>query len=101
MEYYTSGRWVVKEGCEEEFVEAWEEFARWSAENFEGASWARLGQQRDNPQHFLSLGSWLDDAEIEAWRAHPEFGRHMTRMEAMLADAEVATFNLRASAGTD
>ena len=101
MEHYTSGRWSVKEGREEEFVEAWEEFARWSVENIEGARWARFVQHKDDPSQLLSLGAWEDDAAIEAWRSDPGFSKRIGNMQELLADSEVATFTLRASAGTD
>jgi hypothetical protein len=34
---YSSGEWLVREGSEEEFIEAWTTFIEWSLDNAEGA----------------------------------------------------------------
>ncbi|GAC1440260.1 MAG: hypothetical protein NVSMB51_19350 [Solirubrobacteraceae bacterium] len=55
---YTCGRWTVRTGRKEAFVEAWNELAVWTTAEVPGASWATLLQDRDQDQRnrFLSFG---------------------------------------------
>jgi hypothetical protein len=64
---WTSGRWVVRDGLEEDFTVAWGEFARWSVEEFPGGR-AWLLRDRDDPSVFVSVGPWPDDDVIQMWR---------------------------------
>ncbi len=41
---FTHGRWVVKDGMEEEFIQLWDDLADWTAELVVGNSWAVLLQ---------------------------------------------------------
>jgi hypothetical protein len=53
---YTLGEWIARPGQEGEFVEAWREFAEWTMANVSGSAWAKLVQDRDAPQRFVSFG---------------------------------------------
>jgi heme-degrading monooxygenase HmoA len=70
---YTSGDWTVKAGSEETFVGRWTEFVTWSKQNASGAGSFTLLRDAKEPQHFVSFGSWRDDASVQAWRERPEF----------------------------
>lgn len=68
---YTVGVWMVKAGNEDAFIRAWAAFARWTVDNVPGAREARLLQDMDRPQWFISLGPWDDADSIDAWRQRP------------------------------
>jgi heme-degrading monooxygenase HmoA len=70
---YSSGNWLVQQGNEEDFIARWTTFAEWSLENAPGAEAIVLVQDSDNPRHFLSLGAWVDEEAISAWRQMPTF----------------------------
>jgi quinol monooxygenase YgiN len=71
---YSSGEWLVREGSEEEFIEAWTNFIEWSLEHAPGAESFVLARSTEKPRKFLSLGTW---ERQETWREMP-------RMQVML-----------------
>jgi quinol monooxygenase YgiN len=98
-ELYTCGIWIVKPGREDEFVAAWEELARWTAEHIPGAGWATLVQQEDQPNRFLTFGPWESVEAIDAWRASEGFQDGVKRIRALLEDFQPGTFRRRAGVG--
>ena len=97
--HYTSGRWVVQEGNEEEFVSRWRAFTEWAAREADGAGHFTLLQQKDAPTHFISFGSWSGAEEIAAWRASEEFARHMGSCRELCDDFQPTDHTLAATAG--
>ena len=69
---YTSGIWVAKPGEEDEFVAAWEEFARW-ASTHDGAGTLRLVRDREQTNRFSSFAPWESVDAIQAWKGSDEF----------------------------
>jgi hypothetical protein len=59
-QFYTQGRWVVKEAQQERFQAAWQELAEWTSANVTGAlgGEARLLQYLDDPRRLHSFGPW-------------------------------------------
>ena len=94
-ELYTSGRWTVVPGREEEFVTAWREMAQWTSAEIPGNSWATLLQDHEEPNVFLSLGPWESAEAIAAWRESPGFKEHVGRIRGMLEDFEPGVFDCR------
>ena len=72
---YTAGIWTVKPGREEEFKNAWVEFAKWSFKNAPGGISVELLRSTDDPKVFITVGPWKDAQSVAAWRAMPEFRR--------------------------
>jgi heme-degrading monooxygenase HmoA len=70
---YTCGFWKVKPGHTDTFIQAWGDFARWSAENHPGVGQGRLLQDADKSDEFLSFGPWQSEDHIQAWRDSVEF----------------------------
>ncbi len=70
-EAYTSGRWLVKAGSENDCIERWTAFTRWSLDNAPGAESFVLVRSTEEPRRFLSLGAWESQAAQEAWREMP------------------------------
>ena len=89
---WTSGTWTVKPGSEDAFVEAWTEFATWSAGEFP-ASRAWLLRDRDRPNVFVTVGPWPSDAVIEEWRASDGWRERIGRIRAMLDGFEARTLD--------
>jgi heme-degrading monooxygenase HmoA len=96
---YTLGEWTVIAGREEQFVAAWGELAAWTAANAEGSGWAKLLQDRDDPQRFISFGPWSSDEAIGAWRGHPEFEAHVGRIRRLVTSFVPHTMTVAAQAG--
>ena len=88
VELFTYGRWTVEEGRETEFVDAWRELAEWSLATIPGAGWARLLQDRERPNVFLSFGPWDDLNAVQEWRSHEGFVERIGNMRGLLQDFE-------------
>jgi heme-degrading monooxygenase HmoA len=73
--HYASGNWTVKAGREEEFIARWLEFTGWSKANAPGAREFALLRDQDDPRHFISYGTWDDEASRKAWKNTPEFAK--------------------------
>jgi heme-degrading monooxygenase HmoA len=96
---YTSGKWTVVSGREEEFVALWSEMAEWTSAEIPGSSWAVLLQDHDKPNVFLSVGPWDTVDAIAAWRGSPGFQERVGRIRALLEDFEPGIFDCRAQIG--
>lgn len=90
---YTHGRWVVKEGQQERFQAAWQEFAEWTNAEISGAvpGEARLLQNLDDPALFYSFGPWETLEAIQAWRADHGFQERVGRIRDLLVSFEAHT----------
>lgn len=97
---YTSGTWVVKEGNERAFIEAWRDLAEWTGREMSGTTWVKLLQDDDNPRRFLSVGPWDSAQALEAWRASEGFRDRVGRMRQLLESFEPHTLHAVAEIGT-
>lgn len=79
-EIYTTGYWTPRAGEEDAFVEAWLEFARWASQ-MPGAGTLRLARHEGDPTRFVSFGRWDSLESAHAWKASPEFGERMSRVQ--------------------
>ncbi len=89
---YTSGVWTVKPGREEDFVAGWRELAEWAGTEFPTAGRPTLLRDTQNSGRFVSFGAWQDLKQVEAFRQHPEFSRHVARIEEALDDFSPMTY---------
>ena len=92
-ETYTSGAWVVKEGEEEAFVRAWEEFVTWASE-LPGSQTFRLVRDLDQPSHYMSFAPWDSFEAQNAWKSLPEFPERIGRVRAHCEDFKPITYEL-------
>lgn len=95
---YTSAQWKAKPGKEKEFIQAWQRFASWTAQNFK-ASGARLIQDMEDPTRFVSFGRWDSQASIDDWRKRSEFEGFIKQARELCEVAEPHTFKVSAEAG--
>lgn len=96
---YTLGEWTAKEGREDEFVAAWEEFAQWTVNNVEGSAWAKLLRDGEDPRRFISLGPWRDSDAVAAWRRHPGFGARVAAIQELVSSFVPHTMGVAAQTG--
>jgi len=80
---YTTGSWQPFAGKEDEFVAAWEEFARWAA-GLDGAGDAILARDVRAEGRYVSYLGWSDMEAIRAWKGHDEFKERMSRVQAFV-----------------
>jgi heme-degrading monooxygenase HmoA len=96
---YTSGRWLVREGQEDEFITRWTEFTQWALENSRGAEFFALIREEAEPRRFLSFGAWEDKASVDGWRSTPEFQERMRRCRELCEDFVPSDSVLSAAVG--
>ena len=96
VDLYTHGVWVVRTGCEEEFVARWRDLARWTAANVPGAGTARLLQDLDHPGRFISVGPWESREAVASWRSLLGFQERLGRLRELLETFTSSTLVLRA-----
>lgn len=88
---YTQGVWQVKAGQAREFVDAWHEFAEWSAANAPGAMWVKLLRDVDDDHRFVSIGPWVSADAVDEWRRLDGWGERIGRLRQLLVDFTPAT----------
>jgi heme-degrading monooxygenase HmoA len=96
-EQYVSGDWTVRGGQEEEFMARWLEFTGWSLENAPGAESFVLLRDKNDPVHFVSLGSWASADSIGAWRTSDRFAELLERCKELCEEFQARDYSLAAS----
>ena len=91
---FTHGRWVVRPGNEDEFIAAWQELADWTGREVQGADWARLLRDEDEPHVFFSFGPWESRQAVEAWRKLDGFQDRVGRIRELLESFEAHSCEL-------
>jgi heme-degrading monooxygenase HmoA len=84
-EAYSSGNWKAKDGEEDQFVEAWTEFARWLS-TMPGAGTARLTKDLSEPGRFMSFAPWESAEAMHQWKNDPAFRERMGAVQAHVAE---------------
>jgi heme-degrading monooxygenase HmoA len=77
MRQFASGDWVVAEGNEDEFVQRWTQFLRWTKAEAPGLIEAHLLRDTQDPSHFLTFSEWADEASRTNWRTLDDFQSHL------------------------
>jgi heme-degrading monooxygenase HmoA len=98
---FVSGTWVVREGDEPAFAEAWARFLDWSHDEVVGLHWALLLRDGKDPRHFVSVAEWDTAAHRDAWRVHPDFPAHFGPCRALCEDFRGADYELEAAVTGD
>lgn len=97
-ETYTSGAWKAKPGSEDDFVAAWEEFARW-ARAMPGCGTLRLVRDVEDGTRFMSFAPWESFEAQRSWKETDEFRERMGRVRQYVEEFTPSTFELVAVVG--
>ena len=92
--HWSSGRWQVKKGNADEFVERWREFLTWTKEANEGFLGARLIRDLRNPNAFVSFAAWQDLHSMRAWQGSPEFKERFDATYVLCDDMQSSGYEL-------
>ncbi len=98
---YTLGVWKVHPGNEIAFIQAWREFALWTAQHVPGAGVGRLLQDANEPTRFISFGPWAGLEAARTWRELPEFKAFFVRAREMCQEITPQTLHEVASTQGD
>lgn len=96
--HYVSGRWRVKSGLEDRFVDAWEELAVWSETTLRSGT-ARLLQSADDSSVFLGLWEFSSLEAIDAWREQQGVRERLASLGGLVAQADSGDYELRVVVG--
>ena len=94
---FTSGKWLVREGSENEFVERWTALTDWSLAEAAGAEFFYLIQDTRDPRRFLSFGAWDDPESVRAWRQQPKFSELLGAAREVCDEFEAHDYTLAAA----
>lgn len=83
---FIAAYWKVNAGSEEEFIKRWREFTGWATENAPGAKSFTLLHNMENPEYFISFGTWTDRESIHAWWEMPGFMERYQRVQELCED---------------
>jgi heme-degrading monooxygenase HmoA len=90
---YTSAIWTVKEGHEDDFVAAWEDFVRFGAEHA-GSGMFHMTRDVENPRRYFSYAPWESSEAITGWTTDPQFPEKIGRVRAHCDDFERHEYEL-------
>lgn len=93
---WASGRWKVKQGSENEFIERWKEWLGWTSTSVPGFRSAKLIQSDDDSSQFTSFSDWAGDAELQAWKTSDDFRQKFGAVRELCDDVQTADFDLAA-----
>jgi len=92
-ETYSSGRWVVKPGEEDAFVQEWTAFVTW-ASGMPGSGTFRLVRDLNQPRSYLSFAPWENFDAQNAWNEQPEFAERIGRVRSHCEDFQPSAYEL-------
>ena len=70
---WASGRWQVKEGEVDEFIQRWSAWISDVSQNVPGFRSARMLRAEGDPLRFTSVSEFDDDASLKAWKTSQGF----------------------------
>jgi heme-degrading monooxygenase HmoA len=94
---WASGRWQVKAGKENEFIQRWTAWLTWTSENVPGFRSARLLRSEDDPGRFTSFSDWDDDASVKAWKMTSGYEEKLGPVKELCDEFMGGDFDLAAS----
>jgi heme-degrading monooxygenase HmoA len=81
---YTCAIWRTMPGRSAEFMARWSQLASWAMDEFPGRQPPVLLRNIEEPDSFVSFGAWESQEEIDLFRNHPEFKRHIDDLHDLL-----------------
>jgi hypothetical protein len=90
---YTLAMWRVKEGREEEFVDAWKgELAEFFLSLANPPETGTLIRSVEDPQLFYSFGPWRNLGDVREMRSHPRTAEVMGKMRDLCEEVKAGDF---------
>jgi heme-degrading monooxygenase HmoA len=97
VDQFSSGTWRVLDGREREFITRWTEFLEWTRSSSKDLHEARLIQDSDDPNHFVSFASWSSGEAMQRWRSSAEFATKLAACRALCSDFRGSSYTLAAA----
>lgn len=97
-EVYTLGVWRVREGKENEFVEAWKGLGSFFRSLPHPPGIGTLLQSLEDPQQFYSFGPWAALDDIQAMRDHPDASMEIGKLMDLCEEGRPGAFRVAATA---
>ena len=94
---YTTGTWAPYPGRDDDFIQAWVEFASW-ASAVPGAGLLSLTRDVRDPGRFVSFGGWESLEQVHDWKGSPEFRERMAQVLQHVAEFQPSELELVATA---
>lgn len=94
---YASGRWKVRAGEEQEFIERWQEFLAWSRDANQALTFASLIRSDTDRSRFVSYAEWETAEDRAAWQNSEGFMNRFSACRELCDDFEGGDFTLVAS----
>ena len=94
MKEFASGRWLVTEGKEQEFLQRWTEFLEWSKAEAPGLIEAHLLRDAENPRSFISLSESTDAAARQGWKDQAAFRTHLDATRSLCDEFSASDYEL-------
>lgn len=91
---YTLALWRVKEGREEEFVEAWKGLSEYFLGLPSPPGTGTLVRSVDDPGLFYSFGPWGSLEDIGRMRSDPRTPRMIGKLASLCEEAKPGTFRV-------
>jgi heme-degrading monooxygenase HmoA len=95
---YTLALWRVKEGREEEFVEAWKGLSDNFLDLPKPPGTGTLVRSVEDPRLFYSFGPWRNLEDIQRMRSDPRTPEMIRKVADLCEEAKPGTFRLVATA---
>ena len=96
---YTYADWLIREGCEDEFVQIWTEFVDSSAGETDAALGGLLLQDSADRQRFISIGPWRSADEAYQWFRRPDLEERSMRLREVAERFEPRFLELKVRRG--
>ena len=89
---YTVGRWRVKDGRQQDFIDAWITLGEIFHSLPDPAREGTLVQSATDPTLFYSFGPWSSMEAVDAMRSDPRAGEGIRKLVELCTEATPGTF---------
>jgi heme-degrading monooxygenase HmoA len=94
---FTLGMWRVKQGRQDQFIEAWKDVGRHFRSLPDPPGEGTLLQSVDDPEQFCSFGPWASLDDVQAMRGHADTPKVLGRLVELCDEARPGTFRVVAT----
>jgi heme-degrading monooxygenase HmoA len=99
MGVYMMGTWAARAGHAEEFIQLWHERVESAQAEMNNRGWAMLLRDKENPNHFVSVAQYEDEAAFIRWRDGDGFKNRLADLRMVLDSADTSLFQVVESVG--